>query len=125
MKTPKTSGRIEAEKLFADGLLPDSDEVLALSLAKSTRERYHRDWKAKQAGGAATATAVVEIVAPSVKVGSLQLRQLFFYQNFKYRVNFFRGDQVHILLVELAPSGGYEIERQGRYLPADTEVSLK
>lgn len=118
------TGRDKAERLFADGLLPESDEVRELGLAKSTRERYHRDWKAKQSGGAATAATVVTITAPTVTVGSLPLRQLCFYQGFKYRVNFFRGDQVHVLLVERAPSGGYDIEQRGRYLPADTVVSL-
>ena len=117
--------RGDAEKLFAEGLAPDSPEVVELGLKKATVKRYFRNWMRSEEAPpeAATAGFTVEITAP--ELGSLAPRQLFEYQGFEYRVNQIYPDKVHVLLVEDAPAGGYKIERLGKYLPLDAKVIPK
>lgn len=107
--------RDEANRLFSKGSTVDSAEIMELGLAESTVERYYRDWK--------RGLQVEEDIKPSlVPVSSLQPRQLFEFQGFQYRLDFFKRDQAHVLLVEWHPSGQYQIEQCGRYLPPDTLV---
>jgi hypothetical protein len=123
--------RDEAEGLFAQGFKADSAEVLSLGLKKDTLRRYFRDWEKKQPpapteGTDAGVGFTVEITPAAAKtVGDLKPRQLFEYGGQEYRVNQILPGRIHVLLVEDAPTGGYKIERLGRYLPADTVVVPK
>lgn len=108
------SKRDEAFELFAQGKKPGDPELAALELKRKSIRKYYNQWLYP------TPEAAV-----SVPVGSLQLRQLFTFGGATYRLRLKETSRVHVLLVEWAPSGQYQIERQGKYLPLDTLVIPK
>jgi hypothetical protein len=126
MEVKMKGKRAEAEKLFAEGFNPDSPEVVELGLKRDTVKRYFRDYNANTKAPEAEAGFTVEITAPAgTELGDLAPRQLFEYGGEEYRVNQIFPDKIHVLLVEDAPTGGYKIEKRGRYLPKDTKVIPK
>lgn len=114
--------RARAFELFKQGKKPDDLEVLALELRKRTARRYYKEFLHPElvtVRRKAPAKALAEVT-----VGSLQLRQLFTYNGATYRLHTKEISQVHVLLLEMAPSGQYPIEEKGRYLSLDTLVKV-
>lgn len=124
----KMAKKDKAFELFNQGKNPDDPELKDLELKRATVKKYYARWLRGSEPAPALRAAprrVKKGVSAEVPVGSLQPRQLFNFQGFEYRLNFIKGDQAHVLLIEWHPSGQYQIEECGRYLSIDTLVMPK